>query len=541
LRRLTIDLNATSCGSGWWCEDEQDPNIEQESQSINDEEDLTDEKELDPLKQFQQYEATRQRNEGELKLLSITNYSRSRPLAVTNELHAVSSAYPDRLCSLADDPFSKAVLWNWHRVWIEKIRPNLRPATLELDFSCDVADAETGQFAVQPFLAETRPYMAKCNIRLARHKNEALRRIARSAVERVVCAAESGKLQVPPASQQLLPRKDQASLMSIPTEIRRQILEYTDLVVPDNEIEWSAHRGWYIRRGEPWQDEQCTPCLFHMHPIAEDKSENTNDFIKYTKIDLERACCQEKLGGRRCFCKNRHTVYSSYSKLNCWAPPTPLFLICSVIRHEALQVFFTQNRIVVWPSKSMCWVGILQNSPGRLHISTFLMDVVPKEALRYLRYLEVVFDMPYHPRVNDAVPLDWCSAGSTELVDWQRTIEEIRAHVVSSNLSITVVFPGDMGSYLSDLMPDADFGHSEAELQLRKACLYNALLPLKRLSPLKHLCVDIWGYPGGWEIMKTIMGPSYEPPCDSEYITAELPVPLFARKGRWLSDAQRFV
>jgi hypothetical protein len=162
----------------------------------------------------------------------------------------------------------------------------------------------------------------------------------------------------------------------------------------------------------------------------------------------------------------------------------------------------------------------------------FLMDVVPKEALRYLRYLEIVFDTPDYLSLNDQALLDWCSEGSTELVDWEHTIEQITAHVVASTLSITVVFPTDLGSYLSQNVPGETSEYSEEELQRRKSCLYNAMLPLQRIGPLKHLRIDIWGYPGGCEIMETIMGPSYEPPRDYTFESAELPVPLFARTGR---------
>jgi hypothetical protein len=435
----------------------------------------------------------------------------------------------------------KAVLRNWHRVWTENVRPNLQPANLQLDFSCDVADVETGQLALEPFLAEIRPYLARCNIRLARRKIEALRRIARSAVERVVCPAEPSKIELGPPIQQLRRQKTPTSFMDLPAEIRQHIFEYTDLVVPDSEVEWSTYRGWYIRCGESWQDEQSSEYLSHLHPIAKDRSMTTDDAFGYRKYDLERAHCLEKLGGRGCFCKSRHTVYSSYSKLKCWAPPTPLFLICSILRQDALKIFYSRNRIVVWPCESICWVSLRPNPLDRLHISTFLMDVVPRDALCHLRYLEIVFDMPDPWAVSDGALMDWCSAGSTELTDWELAIEGITKHVVSSNLSITVVVPGDLDSYLYPHSPDEGAEPSEDELQRRSRYIDNALLPLQRLGPLKHLQIDIWGYPSDGEIVEMIMGPSYEPPRDYTYESAGILVPLFARRGRWLTDSQRFV
>jgi hypothetical protein len=99
-------LNATSCGFGWWCDDEQDPNFRQKFQDSNGGVSPSGEKEPDSLKLFRQYEATRrtsddkikrsddERNDGDLIQFSITDYSGSRPLTATNELHAVSAAHP---------------------------------------------------------------------------------------------------------------------------------------------------------------------------------------------------------------------------------------------------------------------------------------------------------------------------------------------------------------------------------------------------------------------------------------------------------------
>lgn len=167
--------------------------------------------------------------------------------------------------------------------------------------------------------------MSKCNIRIAREKSTTLRQLAKLAVERVVC---------PTMLLYTFPPADNASvtLTDLPAEVRQRILEYTDLVVPENEVEWSPYRGWYLRRSGCEFEEKPDARLSHLHPIAKDMSETTNDAF--------RRYCQEKLGGRGCFCKSRHTVYSSYSRLPCWSPPTPLFLINSTLRQDALKVFF---------------------------------------------------------------------------------------------------------------------------------------------------------------------------------------------------------
>jgi hypothetical protein len=84
LRRLTIDLNATSCGDGWGCQDEEDPDYAIRNES-------------EPLETVSVREDTRrsysERTNGHLSPLAIFDYSRSRPLTVTNRLHKVSAEY----------------------------------------------------------------------------------------------------------------------------------------------------------------------------------------------------------------------------------------------------------------------------------------------------------------------------------------------------------------------------------------------------------------------------------------------------------------
>jgi hypothetical protein len=286
--------------------------------------------------------------------------------------------------------------------------------------------------------------------------------------------------------------------MDLPAEIRQHILGYTDLVVPDNEVEWSPYRGWYLRKGAEGFHGFGQHDLRHIHPIAKDESENTNDAHMFRIENYNRAYCREKIGGRGCFCKSRHTACSSYSKVACWAPPTSLFLVNSHLRQDALQIFFSQNRIILWPSNSMWYPKSVLQSPSRLHVSIFLCDVVSKDALRHLRYLEVVFEHFGYPE-----HLTWCPTNSPELIDWKRRIEEIKPYLSSSRLAIKVVFPPEPLMYYDEL-PDehkriVEFSH--VEFLHRKTCYFNTVLPLQSLAGhLKHLWIRIYSNakePGG--------------------------------------------
>lgn len=171
--------------------------------------------------------------------------------------------------------------------------------------------------------------------------------------------------------------------------------------------------------------------------------------------------------------------------------------------------------------------------------------MVPKDALRYIRYLEVVFE-----QFESIGHLTWCPDGSSELMDWNRTIEAIKPHLVSPALAIRMSFPCDMLRIHGHLThaPEEELVFSEAEFHHRKTCYFNTVLPLQQLGRLQHLLVDIGGgmeEPGGgfqyareWsqELVSTIMRATYDPPFHDSYDSDKRRLKLAFRTGRWVSD-----
>jgi hypothetical protein len=94
LRRLTIELNATSCGLGWACDDEADPcDSWRDERDPRDLETARDQEAARLLREWtreNQSLMTGEQNDGHHSPLSIYDYSQSRPLTITNELHKVS-------------------------------------------------------------------------------------------------------------------------------------------------------------------------------------------------------------------------------------------------------------------------------------------------------------------------------------------------------------------------------------------------------------------------------------------------------------------
>jgi hypothetical protein len=180
---------------------------------------------------------------------------------------------------------------------------------------------------------------------------------------------------------------------------------------------------------------------------------------------------------------------------------------------------------------------------SRSHISSFLSEVVPKDALRHLRYLEVVF--------SEHLKGD-------ELVEWKRTIEGIKPHLVSSSLALKIFFaagpPDPLHNYYQ-LSRDEEEEEEEEGVRasqeefLRSRRHYlNTTLPLQQLRyHLKHLWICLFEDPeerregDTWakcsrELESTIMGPSYKSPTSDDYELNNLPKPFFLRTGRWYSD-----
>ncbi|KAI0460668.1 hypothetical protein F5B21DRAFT_452692 [Xylaria acuta] len=111
----------------------------------------------------------------------------------------------------------------------------------------------------------------------------------------------------------------------LPTEVRLNILEYTDLLTPTRHITWNPIAGYKVPpRG---------------------KMENAS-----------------------------------------WQPPGALFLVSKAFYAQAREVFFKHNQIVVWPHGS-AFAG-LPGSAADYAATTFFADVLTAGTFRHLRHLE---------------------------------------------------------------------------------------------------------------------------------------------------------
>ncbi|KAK4044117.1 hypothetical protein C8A01DRAFT_43049 [Parachaetomium inaequale] len=317
-----------------------------------------------------------------------TRYNGSRDAGYCQKHHTTHHDRPLR----SSHSTAGLMLDEWLRT-ADYLSSRISPRALRLSLICDL-DHEEADIDMATRLKD-------CHIRLCRSLNAELAQLARKAVLQACRRPEPS-----PSSSSL-------RLLSLPRELRLHILEYTDLVTPWREVMWTRlDRGFPLHYGCQFRG------CYHQEQIY-----------------------KSSIG---CFCRLRHAAFSSVCR--CWAPPTPLFLICRALTADAKFLFYSLNRFVVsdslasrhpctafsvfntfqWPENNRYWelAAWREAQPPRAYpaerfaASQFLREVVPADCLSYLRRLELVFP-PYN---QDCWPYD----GHPALQDWIETIDWVK-------------------------------------------------------------------------------------------------------------------
>lgn len=126
----------------------------------------------------------------------------------------------------------KKRLGDWHQA-AQHIGTHIQPNQLDLAFSCDCADLETAQMAVDAFLYPL-PQLAACTIRLGRHRDPDMLVLAEHAAFWAVGLERS---QQP---------RGHFRFMDLPSELRLLILNLTDLITPMREVSWAPDVGYHL-------------------------------------------------------------------------------------------------------------------------------------------------------------------------------------------------------------------------------------------------------------------------------------------------------
>ena len=294
---------------------------------------------------------------------------------------------------------------------------------------CDVADLETGHVTVRPLTEMPSPRLLDCSIRLSHRPTPSLMKLAQETVAMTV-AKPDGLASVTDVAAPRSPFR----FTDLPPELRYHILTYTDLVTPYKEVEWNADHGFYYRQVFAGPRGNLYPHLLH----GLSSTGYTEDYLRTVEYERGPApryiSCWESSFPHGCFCRAFHAAYSSSIRCNCWAPPKSIFRVSRSIRDDALYLFYSHNRFIVAPAGGKTWEAVA-SAPNKIPPSIFLGEVVPQDALRFLRYLEVVF-----PPFGEGEPCEYCPRGSPQFLDWEQTLKQVEPYLNLSKLTICIYF-----------------------------------------------------------------------------------------------------
>lgn len=369
------------------------------------------------------------------------------------------------------------------------------PFKLHLGIVAGVSDTKTAERLLEPLSCTST--LGDCAIRLSKRFDLNLRSIARQSALEAMAKATN---EIP------------FRLMDLPRELRLQILENTDLLIGEGEIEWLPERSYRPSSGS----NACGQEYFCF-------SGNLSD--PYLKQGI--------------FCQRYSCSFSQ--QCHCWTPPVALFLSCQALREEALKVFFGGNRFVVIP-KEGCTLPT-RSTPDRLEVSVFLREIVPTQALSYLRFLEIVFP-PFDG--------DFLAQDTPAFQDWIDLLNFLKIKLTPSRLTLRVHFADyDSTGYHRSLWR---VNMTPAKCQDIFRAYYRTLEPLKILKRnLGCLFVHL-ASPWSW-VTEEMLGMPFNRAYDQALMTAmERKIEQFAmddddycstargkeaeKKSNWLISAQ---
>ncbi|OTA90548.1 hypothetical protein M434DRAFT_13866 [Hypoxylon sp. CO27-5] len=327
------------------------------------------------------------------------------------------------------------------------ILSHVEPGTLELHIISDTGDSQETRAICEP-LVEFPGKLKNCELRLSSRRQNHLSALALETVKRI----QGGD----PASWNTPFR-----FLDLPFEIRRQILEYTDLVTPYNQVQWNAKKGFHtVFYLSSCALEDCPPEYHHACKV--------------------RFCMRADHYETGSFCRSRRSAYSS--SCHCWSPPGALMLVSRAVYQDAIDVLYSHNRIIAMPSRGLNTSVCSRYSLSRLDASRFITRHMWPGVLRHLRSLELVFpiqDEPSCPETSSPLYLDWCFA-----------IHHLKVHANITQLTVIVhteVAPLD---FEGDYWPPIPLDWTPESTLKTQARL---LAPLQALRQMKHFFVFV-----GW-------------------------------------------
>ncbi|KAK6953638.1 hypothetical protein Daesc_005943 [Daldinia eschscholtzii] len=382
-------------------------------------------------------------------------------------LHVHPERYPQGHVNLSQEHIAA-----WQDA-AKHILSHATPGKLELYLVCDTAeeDSEATSAVLQPLL-DFPGVLAECELRLLSERKK-----------HITDLAEELALRIKGIDPNL--RKGPFPFMRLPTEIRRQVLRYTDLVVPSNQVQWSPNKGFHICRWGNCIHEECRPYYLC------DKCRPLHCMLQTYRL-------AEFLGN---FCRR---VCSGYSpRCQCWETPQALMFVNRTMYQDACDVFYRYNRIIIHPRVLQGHhvthsTGEGDQCPTSLPVSQFILRYKWPGILSRLRCLEIVFQ-PINPAAYPEEP-------DQLYPDWSNAIDLLKTHVNVTNLTIIVHMAfwrsaNFRSEYFSERMTSSN-NNNEVAFQVHKRLLE----PLRVLKDMKRFYVHL-EWPWHWS-SKANMAPN---------------------------------
>ncbi|KAI6085666.1 hypothetical protein F4821DRAFT_240264 [Hypoxylon rubiginosum] len=393
--------------------------------------------------------------EAGLKILQSLSHEQCRSLRdLYVQLYVEEALYED------DDTHSSTTLGRkqiaaW-RTTARHILSRIEPGTLTMHLICDTGDSQVTRAVCQPLL-EFPGKLKDCQLRIAPKRKQRLSTLAEDMVARIQ-GSDAGGGNKP------------FRFLDLPIEIRRQILQNTDLVTPGGQVCWSPSKGFYtILNTNRCREEDCDE--EHRHDCRIQRCDEWNAW---------------ETGS---YCRSRRSAYSS--SCYCWIPPEGLMSASKIVYHEAIEVLYSHNRIIVIPSEGVNSRICPLPSLSRLDASRFITRHMWPEVLWHLRSLEIVL-----PILDPAS----CPETSSPLyLDWNFAMAHLKTH---ANLTqLTVAVHSSLGSNRNRPAMTDWSGESALKTHAR------LLIPLRTLRQVKRLFVYLeWGWhstPRCFEIIRS--------------------------------------
>ncbi|KAL8737158.1 MAG: hypothetical protein Q9181_001976 [Wetmoreana brouardii] len=291
------------------------------------------------------------------------------------------------------------------------------------------------------------PILADCAIRLGRRPKASLQDLARKAAVRTVG---------------LRNYQDESPFrfLDLPYTLRSQIFEYTDLVTPLSEVNWSPTQGFYLHYST-WRCGHMD-CPANVHHGCQFRN-----YWQYANTGS--------------FCSRYHATYASTCR--CWSPPTSLFLVCRTL-HEDAQAIFAKNRFVIAPIGG-CFHSA-ESTRSRLEASIFLKDVMPLNALPFLRFLDIII-----PPFED----DYLRPNEPAYQEWLETIDWIKGKLCLSMLMLRICAADCLMTSINTTTYRSKITQEQAQMIL--GMYGRTVAPLSRLNSL-HRFFAHFAWPFAW-------------------------------------------